>query len=305
MRTKTCQVEVKAPDQQQPGEADDGTFEAIVATYDIDSFGDKIVPGAFADTLKTWKDSGNPIPVIWSHLSHDPDCHVGAVLEAEERDGQGLWVRGQFDLDHAKAAQVYRLLKSRRVTQFSFAYDIDEGALIEKGEDEPYYELRKLRLYEVGPCLIGVNQNTELLDVKSATGGDVRVTVHGHTPAQRDAVRVAVETALGQKTPAEPAAAEEPAPDPEPDAGANVGPALLAALEQIQQGSAALAAALTPAPDTPAGVEAPPSDDDSKADRTASATTEEPDGAKASGPARLSPADARLRAELASLGAEL
>lgn len=306
MRTKTCKMTVKAPDQQQASESDDGTFEAIVATYDLDSYGDKITPGAFADTLERWKASGNPIPVIWSHLAHDPDCHVGAVVEAEERDGQGLWVKGQFDLEHPKAAQVYRLLKSRRVTQFSFAYDIDEGALIdEKGED-PYYELRKLTLYEVGPCLIGVNQNTELLDVKSAAGGDVRVTVHGHTAAERDAVRVAVETALGQKTPAVvPAAAEEPAPGPDPGAGANVGPAVLAALQQIQTGSDALAAALNPPAEPTPWKANPPSDDESKADRTASATAEEPAGAKASGPARISPADVRLRAELASLSAEL
>ena len=302
MRTKTCKMTVKAPDQQQASASDDGTFEAIVATYDLDSYGDKITPGAFADTLQRWKSSGNPIPVIWSHLAHDPDCHVGAVLEAEERDGQGLWVKGQFDLEQPKAAQVYRLLKSRRVTQFSFAYDIDEGALIvEKGE-VACFELRKLTLYEVGPCLIGVNQNTELLDVKAATG-DVRVTVAGHTAAQRDAVRVAVEAALAQKTPAVvPAAAEEPAPDPDPAAGANVGPAVLAAVQQIQQGSAALAAALTPAPDSPAGA-APSSDDDTKADQAAPATADEPDGAKASGPARISPASARLRAELAALQA--
>lgn len=170
MKVKTCPAKVKAAGEQDG--TDDGVFEAIVATYDLDSYGDKIVPGAFADTLKDWQASGDPIPVLWSHNSFDPDCHIGVVEEAEERKGVGLWVKARLDLDSPKAAQVYRLLKGRRVTQFSFAYDVLDGGFVEQkdgdtGQDESYYELRKLKLFEVGPCLIGANQQTELLDVKS------------------------------------------------------------------------------------------------------------------------------------------
>ncbi|OXM69635.1 HK97 family phage prohead protease [Amycolatopsis vastitatis] len=168
MRKKTCPVRIKAAGEQDGTE--DGVFEAIVAAYNLDSVGDKIVPGAFADTLAEWKASGDPIPVLWSHMSHDPDYHIGYVEDAEERD-EGLWVRARIDLDEPKASKVYKLLKGRRVRQFSFAYDIQEGGWIEKtdGEDgsDGYYELRKLKLYEVGPTLIGANQETELLTVKN------------------------------------------------------------------------------------------------------------------------------------------
>lgn len=167
-KVKTRPVDIKAAGAQDG--TGDGVFEAVVATYDLDSYRDKILPGAFEETLAEWKASGDPIPVLWSHNSHDPDCHIGYVVEAEEREGVGLWVKAQLDLDAAKAAQVYRLLKGRRVRQFSFAFDVIEGGWVEQivdGKDESYFELRKLKLWEVGPCLVGVNQETELLDVKA------------------------------------------------------------------------------------------------------------------------------------------
>lgn len=164
MRTKSCPVRIKAAGTHEG--TDEGVFEAIVAAYNLDSVGDKISPGAFAETLAEWKGRGDPIPVLWSHMSHDPEYHIGEVLEAEERP-EGLWVKARIDLDATKAAQVYKLLKGRRVTQFSFAYDVEEGSWVDQKDGDGYYELRKLKLYEVGPTLIGANQATELLDVKS------------------------------------------------------------------------------------------------------------------------------------------
>jgi HK97 family phage prohead protease len=170
MRTKSCPVRIKAAGTHEG--TDEGVFEAIVAAYNLDSVGDKIAPGAFAETLAEWKGRGDPVPVLWSHMSHDPDYHIGEVLEAEERP-EGLWVKARIDLDAPKAAQVYKLLKGRRVTQFSFAYDIEEGSWVEQKDGPGYYELRKLKLYEVGPTLIGANQATELIDVKSAAAADM------------------------------------------------------------------------------------------------------------------------------------
>ena len=171
MLLKSCPVSVKAA-----GEADglaEGQFRAVVSVFgNKDSYGDVVMPGAFTDTLAEWKASGNPIPVYWSHRMDDPDYNIGQVVEAKETD-QGLEVLAQLDLDGdgSKARQVYRLLKGRRVTQFSFAYDVEEGAWVEQtdgGETDSHYELRKVKLYEVGPTPIGANQETELLAVKSA-----------------------------------------------------------------------------------------------------------------------------------------
>src|SRR5207302_945450 len=121
---KTCAAQIKAAGVHEG--TDDGVFTALVATYDLDSVGDKIVPGAFKDTLDEWSTSGNPIPVYWSHRMDDPTMNIGEVLDATETD-QGLEVKAQLDLDNPTAVQVYKLLKVRRVTQFSFAYDVEDG----------------------------------------------------------------------------------------------------------------------------------------------------------------------------------
>jgi HK97 family phage prohead protease len=182
MFTKSMPVFVKAV-----GEADgleEGVFEAIVSVFgNVDSYGDRMIEGAFKDTLDEWAASGNPIPSYYSHRMDDPDYNIGEVLEAKElppgdallpekiKDQGGLYVKVQVDMhDEArKARQVYRLLKGRRLTQFSFAYDVVDYAIV-KGEndDQQVWELRKVKLYEVGPTPIGANQETELLGVKAA-----------------------------------------------------------------------------------------------------------------------------------------
>lgn len=172
MRTKEFKVRVKAV-----GAADglaEGQFIALVSVFDNeDSMGDVVRPGAFTDTLAAWAAKGDPIPVIWSHCWSDPFAHIGTVVKATETL-QGLEVTGQIDdLDgddaNPTAQQVYRLLKGRRVTQFSFAYDEDESAWVRDDTHRwgGYWELRKLTLFEVGPCLVGANQETELIAAKA------------------------------------------------------------------------------------------------------------------------------------------
>lgn len=211
MLTKSCPVQVKAPQG-----ADDGTFEAIVSVFgNVDTYGDKVLPGAFTDTLAEWGAKGDPIPVLWSHRSEDPDYHIGHVVEAKETEA-GLWVRGQLDLESAKAAQVYRLLKGRRVTQFSFAYDVLDGAMVE-AEGEKFYELRKLKLYEVGPTLIGVNQQTELLGVKAVSelAGEV-ASGHLEVTTLRNLHKALGKVLSAHNADDDTAKASEPAKDEEP-----------------------------------------------------------------------------------------
>jgi HK97 family phage prohead protease len=183
MFNKTCDVAVKAV-----GKADgleDGQFIAIVSVFgNVDSYGDVVVKGAFSKTLAEWEESGSPIPVYYSHRMDDPDYNIGWVLEAKETD-EGLWVKAQLDLEGGKAPQVHRLLKSRRVTQFSFAYDIRQRAL-GKRDGMDVQELLDLKLYEVGPTPIGANEETELLEVKSLTQRMAQAVKSGRTISSKN-----------------------------------------------------------------------------------------------------------------------
>lgn len=159
MELKTVPLKVKAG-------PDDGLAEGQFIGYasvfgNLDSYGDIVQPGAFAGTLEEWASKGDPIPVLWGHDMFDPFSNIGHVLDAEE-DDNGLKVTAQLDLEAPKAMQVYRLLKGRRVSQMSFAYDVLDA---EKKDDGNY--LRELKLYEVSIVPIGANQETEILAVKA------------------------------------------------------------------------------------------------------------------------------------------
>lgn len=162
MQVKTCPAQIKAAGTHEGTE--EGIVEAIVAAYNVDSVGDQIIPGAFKSTLARRKESGNPIPFVWSHQSNDPEYHIGEVLEAEERE-EGLWVKARLDMDEPKAAKVYKLLKGRRITEFSFAYDVLSARPSEKSDQVT--ELHELEMFECGPTMIGANRQTQLVGVKA------------------------------------------------------------------------------------------------------------------------------------------
>lgn len=160
----TADVQIKAGPDDGLGE---GQFTAYASVFgNVDSYGDKVIKGAFAEDLKAWKKSGNPIPLLWGHDMQDPFSNIGHLVDAKE-DDHGLLVTGQLDLESPKAMQVYRLIKGRRVNQMSFAYDVLERALVEK-DNEYFVELKKLHLYEVSVVPIGANSETEILSVKQA-----------------------------------------------------------------------------------------------------------------------------------------
>lgn len=158
-----------------------GQFEAIVSVFNTRDYGgDVVMPGAFSRSLSEWKAKGDPIPVIWSHQIGDPESHIGVVVEAAElqagddrlpvkiRGNGGLWVRAQLDLEEPRAAKVHKLLKDRRVTQFSFTYDVAKGAPVD-WEGRKSFGLYDLTLHEVGPTLLGMNPETALVGAKAGT----------------------------------------------------------------------------------------------------------------------------------------
>ena len=156
----------------------EGTFEAIVAVFNnVDRVGDKILPGAFKDSLAEWEKKGRPIPVIFSHQWENLDAHIGQVLESKEVE-QGLYVKAKLDMDEDFASRVWKKMQKGTLAEFSFAYDVQDSTLV-KENGEYINELRRLDLLEVGPCLVGMNPETQLLGVKE-----------GRRNATKDAERI-------------------------------------------------------------------------------------------------------------------
>jgi len=192
MQTRSCPARVKMVDDEIDDSTSEetsggaGQFEALVSVFGTkDSYGEVVMPGAFTRTLDEWAEKGAPIPVYWSHRLDDPDFNIGHVIEAKETD-EGLWVKAQLDLDNPKAASTHNLMKSRRVTQFSFSFNVPQGGAKE-GDDA--IELTDIDLYEVGPTPIGANPDTELIGVKA--GRVLSAKNVGIVKDARDAMRAA------------------------------------------------------------------------------------------------------------------
>lgn len=151
-----------------------GEFEALVAVFgNIDSYGDRLMPGAFAASLE---EHGYP-RLVWSHRWEIPP--IGTTLSATETD-DGLLVKAQLFVgqgielvDHIYAGMSAVNGDGRPpLREFSFGYDVNRSSWVKTDEPEAAQwggEVRQLEVitcYEAGPCLVGVNPDTELLAVK-------------------------------------------------------------------------------------------------------------------------------------------
>jgi HK97 family phage prohead protease len=201
VKTKSTATQFKdVPVEDDTGEA--GTFTAYASIFgNVDSYGDIVMPGAFLADLDRWKEKGDPIPLLFGHNMGDPDFNIGVITSADE-DEIGLKVSGQIDLESPKGAYVYKLIKERRITQLSFAYDVLDHAKatrdIEGGGTEDVIELKQLMLHEVSIVPLGANQATDILSVKAG---------RAISSKNEDSLRNAYESigqVLDSLTPAEP-----------------------------------------------------------------------------------------------------
>lgn len=204
-----------------------GRFEAIVAAFgNVDLVGDRIVKGAFSKSIGKWRASGDPLPIIWSHNWGDPNAHVGfADPRLMEETDKGLKIVGQLDIDQPVAAQVYRLLKERRVKQWSFAYDIQR----ERPGRDRANELVELDILEAGPTLSGANPETETLMVKALQEAAEVETKAGRVFSARNEatlrqIRDLADDLLSSLERAEPAEEPEEEKNKEPEAKAETKP---------------------------------------------------------------------------------
>ncbi|MBF6618827.1 MAG: HK97 family phage prohead protease [Patulibacter sp.] len=171
-----------------------GRFQALAAVYgNIDSHGDRMVRGCFEVSLK---ERGFP-KLVWSHDRLIPP--IGIVEAAEEVDA-GLLIDGRLFVDkdagedHPIARQVWAAMSTKGgdgrpgLGDFSFGARVQAATLVEVDPatlpDDLQWtggrirEITRCRLWEIGPCLVGANEQAGLLTVKSL------VDALGVTPEQ-------------------------------------------------------------------------------------------------------------------------
>lgn len=215
METKRIHTEVKALPEK-------GVFEAIFSVFgNVDEGGDRVLAGAFDETLKT-----NPTPpVVWSHQWGTPPIGVSLEVEAMPKGARG---KGRLFMDeHPLAAPIYAGMRDGAIKEFSFGYSAKDVRRVEE-DGKDVREIAQLELYEWGPTVVGMNRETELLGLKHVAVGDVATTLLASYVRDAIAAKVAAAGAeLGGQVfvcPGCGAHAEKATPAPGPHTGPDAKP---------------------------------------------------------------------------------
>ena len=140
----------------------------------VDSYGDVIQPGAFADTLAASHKSGQFPAMLMQHggwgIGADDMTPVGIWTSLAE-DGIGLKVAGKL-ADTPRGREAYALLKMTprpAIDGLSIGYIAKEFSNRTKPE-EPRRTLKKVELMEVSLVTFPANGKARIASVKSAAG---------------------------------------------------------------------------------------------------------------------------------------
>lgn len=131
METKSLDLEVKA-------EGDEGEFTGYGSVFDaLDSQGDKIVRGAFTNSLVARMPK-----MLWQHNMGEP---IGRWTEARE-DSKGLYLRGKLSLGTTRGRDAYALMKDGALDGLSIGYRVPSGGAMREGNTRV---LKEIDLWEV------------------------------------------------------------------------------------------------------------------------------------------------------------
>lgn len=126
---------------------------------DVDSYGDTIVKGAYAATIKA---NARGLPMLWQH---NTDNLIGRWTVLKE-DDKGLMVEGRLTPGHSMAEDVYASLKNGDVDGMSIGFSIPAGGSSERGDGVRV--LKKIDLREVSVVVMPADRNALISAVKAA-----------------------------------------------------------------------------------------------------------------------------------------
>lgn len=156
------------------------TFSGYGAVFgNVDSYGDVLAAGCFAETLREAKGSG-----IWPAmlLQHGGGMFGGTaedmtpigIWTAMEEDNKGLVVEGKL-ADIPRGRDLYTLMKMQprsAINGLSIGYVPVEWSVRTKPE-EPRRTLKKVKLWEVSPVTFPANAKARVTDVKTAAPSEI------------------------------------------------------------------------------------------------------------------------------------
>jgi hypothetical protein len=152
MKTKDFALHVKDV-------SEDGTFEGYGSIFgNADSYGEIVMPGAFAKSLaRHAKEKTSPL-MLWQHNWEHP---IGVWDELEE-DAKGLKGRGRLLRGVQKADEAHIIMKNGAIRGLSIGY-----REVRTEPDGNNRKLMELDLMEISPVSFPANRRATITSVKS------------------------------------------------------------------------------------------------------------------------------------------
>jgi len=145
-------------------EDSEGKVSAVFSVFNnLDSDGDIVLPGS----IKSGFNSGD-VPMVWAH-KWDMPIGKGYIRE----DGEKATFVGEFFMDTDSGQEAYKLVKNMGdLQQWSFGYRVNDSEFgkhkdMKSNEEVDARFLKDLTVFEVSPVLVGANQDTYTLSIKS------------------------------------------------------------------------------------------------------------------------------------------
>lgn len=142
-------------------DAPTGRFSGYGAVFgNVDAYNERILPGAFTDTLAEANRVGRMPAMLWQH---NPSQPIG-VWRTMREDARGLYVEGEL-ADTQLAREAYSLMKLGALSGLSIGFSVTDERV---SKDEGVRELLAVNLWEVSPVTFPANGAARVEAVKFA-----------------------------------------------------------------------------------------------------------------------------------------
>lgn len=167
MEHKVLEFKVEQDDDEvavEAANAGPGSFQGYGSVFNsVDRVGDRIIPGAYAETLSKFVSDGF---IGWGHDWNDP---VATVDRAEERT-KGLWLKATFHT-HPEAQRARGIVRERmdrgKSMGLSIGYQPLEWKWVkDEGAEWETREITKIDLYEVSLVTVPAEPKARVALVK-------------------------------------------------------------------------------------------------------------------------------------------
>lgn len=152
IKTAFAALEIKSIEE-------DGTFEGYASVFgNIDSYGDRVAYGAFADSI--FKKKPNEIAMLWQHNANE----VIGTWKGFYEDERGLRAVGTLITETQRGAEALALMRAGAIKGLSIGFVAEETTEAADG----VREIRKADLWEVSVVTFPANAEANVMAVRHA-----------------------------------------------------------------------------------------------------------------------------------------